>query len=169
MMSDIAIRPARPEELPLLEELARRIWPDTYGKLLPPGQIDYMIEAMYSLPVIQKELTEGVTFDLICDGETPIGFISLGPCEEKPGVLKLHKLYLDFAWHGRGIGQLALRHALDAAKAQGSRFLRLNVNKNNVAALKAYRRAGFYQADAVKVDIGSGFVMDDFIMEAEIK
>lgn len=39
----IVIRPATEAELPLLEELARRIWPDTYGKILTPGQIDYMI------------------------------------------------------------------------------------------------------------------------------
>ena len=147
----IVIRPATEAELPLLEELARRIWPDTYGKILTPGQIDYMIEMMYALPVVQKERAAGVAFDLILDEEKPVGFLSYGPYKD-----------------GRGIGSMALQHAIAAAKRAGCRFLRLNVNKNNAAALRAYRRNGFYQAEAVKVDIGGGYFMDDYVMEVKL-
>lgn len=79
--------------------------------------------------------------------------------------MKLHKLYLDFSYHGRGIGSNALQYAIDVARKQGYRFLRLNVNKENENALRAYRRNGFQQVEAVKIDIGGGFFMDDFVME----
>ena len=63
---------------------------------------------------------------------------------------------------------MALQHAIAAAKRAGCRFLRLNVNKNNAAALRAYQRNGFYQAEAVKVDIGGGYFMDDYVMEVKL-
>ena len=164
----IAIRPVREEELPLLEKLARRIWPETYAAILTPGQIEYMIELMYALPVIQKERHEGVTFELICSAETPIGFLAYGPYHEEPPTLKLHKLYLDSAWHGRGIGSMALQHVIAAARLAGYRLLCLNVNKNNTAALRAYERNGFLRVGEVKIGIGRGYFMDDYVMELEL-
>lgn len=167
-LNGISIRPATDSELPLIRELAQRIWPDTYGKILSPAQIDYMIEMMYALPVLQRERGEGVSFDLICDGERPVGFLSCGPYRQEPPTMKLHKLYLDFSLHGRGIGSMALQYAIRTAREAGYRFLRLNVNKENAAALRAYRRNGFRQVEAVKADIGGGFYMDDFVMEIEL-
>ena len=167
-LNGISIRPATDSELPLIRELAQRIWPDTYGKILSPAQIDYMIEMMYALPVLQRERGEGVSFDLICDGERPVGFLSCGPYRQEPPTMKLHKLYLDFSLHGRGIGSMALQYAIRTAREAGYRFLRLNVNKENATALRAYRRNGFRQVEAVKADIGGGFYMDDFVMEIEL-
>ena len=63
----ISIRPATDSELPVIKELALRIWPDTYGEILTPAQIDYMIEMMYAQPVLERERREGISFDLICE------------------------------------------------------------------------------------------------------
>ena len=40
----------------------------------------------------------------------------------------------------------------------------LNVNKHNVSAQAAYQRRGFAIRGPVVLDIGGGFVMDDFVM-----
>ena len=88
-LDGITIRPAEDSELPLIKELARQIWPETYGKILSPAQIDYMIEIMYALPVLQRERREeGISFDLICDGERPAGFLSCGPYRKEPPTMK---------------------------------------------------------------------------------
>ena len=44
--------------------------------------------------------------------------------------------------------------------------IRLTVNKYNKNSIAAYRKWGFKIIDSVVTDIGSGFVMDDFIMQA---
>lgn len=41
----------------------------------------------------------------------------------------------------------------------------LNVNKHNAVAIAAYERCGFRIASGVEIDIGGGFVMDDWVME----
>ena len=40
----------------------------------------------------------------------------------------------------------------------------LAVNKQNSRAIAAYLKNGFAVREAVRVEIGNGFVMDDFIM-----
>ena len=47
----------------------------------------------------------------------------------------------------------------------GAKYLRLNVNKHNEKAIKAYLRNGFVTVESVKNDIGNGFFMDDFVMQ----
>ena len=44
-----------------------------------------------------------------------------------------------------------------------------SVNKRNQQALGAYRRYGFVIREEVVVDIGGGFVMDDYIMTSPIR
>ena len=48
-------------------------------------------------------------------------------------------------------------------------MLVLNVNKNNDRAISAYVRNGFVVREAVVVDIGGGFVMDDYIMAKRLE
>ena len=46
----------------------------------------------------------------------------------------------------------------------GYNEIRLTVNKYNQNTIYAYLKWGFKTIDAVVTDIGSGFVMDDYIM-----
>jgi ribosomal protein S18 acetylase RimI-like enzyme len=50
------------------------------------------------------------------------------------------------------------------ARDRGLKLLWLTVNKGN-PAVNAYKRLGFRIVAAVVMDIGGGFVMDDFRME----
>ena len=44
----------------------------------------------------------------------------------------------------------------------------LTVNKHNRNAIAAYGKYGFRVAESVVKDIGSGFVMDDYVMNKEV-
>jgi len=101
-------------------------------------------------------------------GEELAGFAALGP-EEQPKLFKLHKLYLHPARHGRGLGSLLLSHCEREAGRLGADRLMLTVNKLNVKAMAAYQRNGFAITNSVMVEIGGGFVMDDYVMEKELK
>jgi GNAT superfamily N-acetyltransferase len=96
-----------------------------------------------------------------------IGFASYGPTEQ-PAVFKLHKIYLNPGWQGRGLGSLLLQHCEGEVRKLGAQRLILSVNKRNAKAIAAYQRNGFAIAESVVTDIGGGFVMDDFIMVKEL-
>jgi hypothetical protein len=53
------------------------------------------------------------------------------------------------------------------ATRRGLTMLWLTVNKGN-PSVKAYERLGFHIAADIEIDIGGGFVMNDFRMEKQL-
>ena len=162
--SQARIVPATEADLPAIAALAAVIWRAYYPGIISTAQIDFMLEKMYSIATMRDELrAQGIRYERLLVGDEFVGFAAYGPTEPA-GDFKLHKLYLDPARHGRGLGSLLLQHCLRAAAELGARRLVLTVNKRNAKAIAAYRRNGFALVDSVVVDIGGGFVMDDYVM-----
>jgi ribosomal protein S18 acetylase RimI-like enzyme len=156
------------EHLPAIAALAGVIWRAHYPGIISPEQIEYMLERMYALPVLEEEVTRrGIRYDRLFVASQLAGFAAYGPTDDS-AVVKLHKLYLLPELHGRGFGSRLLEHCETAAKQMGARRLILTVNKQNARAIAAYRRNGFVIAEEVVTDIGGGFVMDDYLMAKEL-
>lgn len=154
------------DELPTVQALAHRIWPQCYPGIITAKQIDYMLSIWYQPDAMAREMEHrGVWYALIeAAAYGTVGYVSF---EHYPGtdILFINKLYLLQELHGRGIGAAAIQWAAERAKEMRCRRLQLRVNKANAAAIRAYQRAGFVILEAVCTDIGSGFVMDDYRME----
>ena len=146
-----------------MRSLAREIWPACYRDIISPQQVAYMLERMYSLERLRADMTAGIAFDLLLEDNVPIGFASYGSAKT-PGTCKLHKLYLQPSHHGQGLGSLLLRHVIAVARTRNFAKLELNVNKLNTDAIAVYIRNGFSVLEEVIIDIGHGFVMDDYVM-----
>ena len=160
------IEPAHEADLPAISQLAAVIWRACYPNIITREQIEYMLDAMYSIETLRKEiLSEGICYQRLFVAGEFAGFASYGPTA--PGVFKLHKLYLDPKWHGRGLGHLLLQHCEREIRKSNAGRLTLNVNKHNANAIAFYRRNGFAVVASVIVDIGGGFVMDDHVMAKE--
>jgi GNAT superfamily N-acetyltransferase len=154
---------ASEEHLPAISKLAGLIWREYYPSIITPEQIEYMLAAMYSLEKLRTELRDGIRYERLLVGGELAGFASFGETEGA-GEFKLHKLYLNPAKHGRGLGSLLLAHCEQEAQKLGARRLILNVNKRNAKAIAVYQKNGFRITDSVVLDIGNGFVMDDYVM-----
>lgn len=157
-----------PESLQAVRDIAADIWPKTFASILSKEQISYMMEMMYAPRVMADELAQGFNFVLLKADNVPAGYLVWSPYPDVPRCAKLHKLYLLREFHRQGIGSAMLQEAILQAKAAGFTRLRLNVNKHNTQAERAYLRNGFKHIESVKIDIGSGFFMDDFVMEKEL-
>jgi ribosomal protein S18 acetylase RimI-like enzyme len=161
------IETATADDIPALISLARCIWHAHYPGIITVEQINYMLAQGYTVEKITAEMTtEDITWLKILDGTTMIGFAAFGPYGEKQ--IKLHKLYLDVDHHSQGIGTAALAEVEQRAVAKGATSIVLNVNKDNHKAIKSYRRNGYQVAESVTITIGSGFVMDDYVMRKEL-
>jgi GNAT superfamily N-acetyltransferase len=160
--SQVFVRAARDDELPLICELAGRIWRAHYPSILTMGQIEYMLGRMYDPGQLRRDVERGVRYELLFDGGRPVGFCGY---EEQGHELKLNKLYLEVSEHGRGLGSLLLKHVEDEARRRQMKAVVLGVNRFNEKALRAYRRNGYSTRMELKTDIGNGYVMDDFILE----
>ncbi|MFO0695104.1 MAG: GNAT family N-acetyltransferase [Polyangiales bacterium] len=167
MSSSFRILPAGPDDLALVRTLAEVIWREHYPSILEVAQVDYMLERMYAPTVLERELGEGIAFDLAYVDERPVGYASYGP-SGRPHEWKLHKLYVLATERGLGRGAAMLERVEQRARAAGARTVVLQVNKRNVVAIRAYERAGYRIRQAATFDIGGGYVMDDYVMEREL-
>lgn len=166
-MNTVQIVPANEEHLREIAVLAQVIWHEYYPAIITREQIDYMLVQMYSLETLRAELQNGIYYSrLLIDGELS-GFASFGPTEQAD-IFKLHKLYLHPKQQRRGLGTALLKQCENQARELGARRLLLNVNKRNRNAIKVYERNGFRVAESVVVDIGNGFVMDDYVMSKSL-
>lgn len=164
-MLEIAIVPARRRaDLPLVRDLATRIWGRHYPGIISRAQIDYMLERFYADAALARFTAgEGSGLALVHVDDDAVGFAAWMRAEA-PATTKLDKLYVLQEVQGRGVGRQLVAHVEHAARGDGAATLVLNVNKRNDRAIAFYERCGFARREAVAVDIGQGFVMDDYVM-----
>jgi diamine N-acetyltransferase len=155
-------------DLEPVSRLAREIWYLHYPGIITISQIDYMLAQRYCPDAIAAQIAaQQAWWDKIESGSLLAGFASHEPGSEA-GSVKLDKLYVHPKAQGRGLGHALVQHVETSARDRGFRRLYLQVNKGNTAAIAFYRKAGFDITDRVKVDIGDGYVMDDFVMSKAI-
>lgn len=161
-----AMRDASPEQAGQIAALAREIWSEHYRNILSSEQIDYMLSRFQSEAAIREGMGKGMRYVFLCADGEPRGYMAL---RDKPedNVLFLSKLYLQKAARGRGLGRMAAEFCRREACRAGRRAVRLTVNKQN-NSLAVYSRMGFTVTDSVVMDIGGGFVMDDYVMELPV-
>jgi len=160
----IELKRASRDELPAVQRLAGVIWHAHYPGIITDEQIDYMLERGYALPVLEGFLDSddrGLELASV-DGEIA-GFAAWYVTDDHAAA-KLDKLYVLQARQRRGLGGRLIARVAELARAAGASLLVLNVNKHNAQAIRAYEKHGFAIRDAVVVDIGGGFVMDDYVM-----
>jgi ribosomal protein S18 acetylase RimI-like enzyme len=160
----IRIVGATDDDLAAVAGLAGAVWRKHYPGIITLEQIEYMLAHGYARAALQRFLIEeGAGLDLARVDDRLAGF-SAYHRGERPDELKLDKLYVDQQFQSQGVGRRLIEAAESAAHAQQRTTIILNVNKNNAQAIRAYERSGFVVREAVVVDIGAGFVMDDYIM-----
>jgi len=162
--SRIELRRARRDELPEVQRLAGVIWRAHYPGIVTHAQIDYMLEIGYALPVLEGFLDgndRGLELASV-DGRLA-GFAAWYVAADRAAA-KLDKLYVVQSLQRMGVGGRLMGRVADLARDAGASVLVLNVNKHNIQAIRAYEKHGFAIREAAVVDIGGGFVMDDYVM-----
>jgi diamine N-acetyltransferase len=165
----LLIRPATLDDIPTIQQIAADTWPIAYGEIISSAQISYMLEMMYSTSALTTQMTtRGHHFLLAILNSDAVGFASYELNATPHQQCKLHKLYCLPQSQGGGVGAQLVGHVADAAIAANQHAIMLNVNKHN-KALGFYQRLAFAVVDEEVIDIGEGFLMDDFVLERGLK
>ena len=160
------IRIASSNDFAAIRTVVNEVWPIVYRELISQEQIRYMLEMMYSDESLQKQIQEeGCTFLVYESDSSVLGFASYSAIENN--FYKLHKLYVYTTSHGKGIGKALLDEIKKRVAALGGRAIELQVNKKNISQ-HFYLKQGFAIDRELVLDIGNGFVMDDYIMRWHI-
>lgn len=161
------IRAFQLDELHHVTDLAHKIWPSTFAEILSTDQIDYMLKWMYTPSTLEKQCADGHQFyGIEMDGEW-VGFMGVELKHPTIDAIKIHKLYVLPALHGKGLGREFIQFAVDLGRQGGFKQLLLNVNRYN-KAVSFYQHIGFNILKEEDISIGEGFLMEDFVMALEI-
>ena len=158
----LTIRGADAADIRIIKTLAHAIWPDAYGRLQAEEKINYLLELFYTEEALARQMKEGQKFIVAELNGEPVGFASYsGPT--KSGVFRIHKLYVHQAVQGKGLGRQLLDHIFTAIAPFHPTAVELGVYRKN-PAIKFYENYGFSIDRSEDTDVGSGFVMTDYIM-----
>jgi GNAT superfamily N-acetyltransferase len=158
-MPDITFKTATEHDIPVISQLADKIWRAHYPSIITVAQIEYMLPMMYSVDALQKQMAEGHEFTLAYIDDTPVAYASVS--DKGAGSFFLHKFYVDTNIHGQGLGGKLFNYLVEKYKPIE---FKLTVNRRNIKAINFYFKNDFVIQEAKDFDIGSGYSMDDFIM-----
>lgn len=153
--------------LKIIINLTKKIWPVAYGKILTMTQLDYMIDKFYNETALLELIDKGHVFYLAQDDNNNyVGFVSY-ELNSEPNKTKIHKIYVLPETQGTGLGRHFFELVKEKAIENNQKVIFLNVNKQN-HAIHFYTKLGFAKVKDEVIDIGEGYVMDDYVMEIDI-
>lgn len=154
------------EEIKELYTFANKIWHEYFPCILEKEQIDYMVEMFFSPNVVEKSIKDGYEFYFAKSKDETIGFIAIHPEKDK---LFLSKLYLSLENRGKGYASHMLNFVKNRGKELNLNTIYLTVNKYNSHTIDVYKHHGFKTIRSEETDIGRGYIMDDYVMELNLK
>lgn len=155
------------DEIWIIQSLADRVWAATYKHIITEQQIAYMMDMMYSTASLRRQMTEDHhCFLLVKDDDEYVGFVSY-ELNYKDRQTKIHKIYILPRMQGKHVGSLLIAEVERVASVNNNDVLTLNVNRDN-KAVDFYEARGFEKTTTENIDIGNGFLMEDYVMTKKL-
>ncbi|CAN5281988.1 N-acetyltransferase [soil metagenome] len=166
-MTEVEIRPARPDDAPAIAVLGRDTFIDTFvaetGFAIPypPEDLYPYLHSSFGEAATRAKLDEagGAWWVADRDGEL-LAFANVGPNglphpDAKASHMELRRLYVSKAAQGLGLGTKLLALSLDWMEANTDGPLWIGVWSGNLKAQKLYAAHGFERAGEYEYPVGA--------------
>jgi len=164
----IVVEKATINDIPIIQDIAHATWPSTFEEILSKQQIEYMLEMMYSTESLIEQIeTKKHLFFLAKENKSPLGFVSVELNYQNELKSKIHKIYMLPKAQGKGIGKILMQKAEELAQENNQKSITLNVNRFN-KALNFYEKLGYKNSKTENIQIGNGYLMEDFVLEKQL-
>ncbi len=151
------------EHVPLLQELMRATFTETFGPLYPPDDLAAYIDTAYAAEQLAAELSDGRNFwQLVLDeGGAPAAYLECLPAHlPHPDVRpethgEIERIYVLKSRQGRGLGRTLMDRALAwLGERYGDAPQWIGVWSENLRAQSLYRAYGFEKAGEYIFPVG---------------
>jgi len=145
-----------------VSKLATSIWSEHYIPIIGADQVTYMLDKFQSEKAITEQISKnnfqyhGIYFDTLL-----IGYFSI---RQEYSQLFISKIYIIKDFRGQGFGKITIDFIIAFASEVNCKNMYLTVNKNNINSIRFYELLGFKKSESLVIDIGNGYIMDDFKM-----
>ena len=155
------------EEIRANAELAARIWREHFHGIISDEQIEYMLLHFQSFDAMKRQLAEEhyEYYGFFADG-AQLGYFAIA--DKSDGTLFLSKLYLEKSARGKGYASVMFERIKEIGRQRGLASVWLTVNRHNDSSIAVYRHWEMEVIREQAADIGSGFVMDDYVFSLEL-
>ena len=146
----IRIAVAGSEDAPLIAELSRRTFYDTFAPFNTPDNMDQFLQTQFTVEQLIEEVgAPRNTFLLAWLGEEVAGYARLYDGGELPhelagtAAIEISRIYATQQAIGKGVGKALMEAAIDIAREKGKNWIWLCVWERNGRAIAFYEKMGF--------------------------
>ena len=167
----LVLEPISLEDQSVLFELMQRVYTPAYAHFWE-DQGNWYLNKMYSLENLKKDLQENGSYYYfvrsclparqVCESNMNPEYKTIGIFKiiencaypEQPNRLgfKIHRIYLDAAVHGKGIGKQLMQYAEDRAKETNHTLLWLDAMDQHPQAMSFYKNLGYLKGSVQLLD-----------------
>lgn len=170
MAAQLVIRHATPDDAAALSAFGRRVFTTTFGADNDPDDLRAYLDEAYAPDVQAREIADSaMTTLLACAADAWHGFAQVRvaevpACVPDPTALEIWRLYVDPAWHGRGVAAALMAAACADIVRRGGRSAWLGVWERNARAQAFYRKQGFTPVGSHTFVLGRDVQTDEIWM-----
>lgn len=161
MSHDISIRQVTAHEIVKLQEISRKTFASTFASQNTEEDIQKYLEENLSQERLKAELNNPDSqFYFALHGEDVIGYLKLNFGTAKTELkdsnsLEIERIYVLKDYHGKHVGQLLYKKAVEVAREKNVEYIWLGVWKHNERAIGFYTKNGFEAFDKHIFMLGS--------------
>ncbi len=162
MSQSIVIRKPLRSEIPQLAELGSRLFRQTFAGLYPDADLKAFLDRVHSPAGVAYDWDQGCEFWIAeaAEGASWVGYCKAGPISVPAEVggrraLELRQIYVERAFHRRGIGARFMQRFLDLCHVRDIELAYVSCWTENVQALAFYAGYGFEVVGTYDFEIGA--------------
>jgi diamine N-acetyltransferase len=136
-------------DLPLLQEISKRTFYDTFAALNTAENMKFHLENHFTQEKLTSEIlnTESKFFFAVHEG-IPVGYLKINRGSAQTVLpndqsVEIERIYVDRLVKGSGIGKTFISKAEELAHASRAKYLWLGVWEDNEPAIRFYEKNGF--------------------------
>ncbi|KND94332.1 putative N-acetyltransferase [Tolypocladium ophioglossoides CBS 100239] len=170
----ITVRRATPNDAPSIADLGVRVFSLSFGHSVSSEQLQAYLGKAYSIPAITADVTNPLKDTVVA--ATPagalIGFAILTRGSSEPCIahldstIELQRLYIDLAYHGKGVGKMLALEVEGIARERGFKKIWLGVWEESYKARKVYERLGYKVVGSREFQLGGVAQLDHVMLKA---
>ena len=163
---DLTLRPATLDDAAARGAFAEHVFRDSFGPFNRPEDMNAYCSKAFSLDEQRRELTDRELHTVLALARGTIaGYAQLRsgappPCVTGPHPIELKRLYVERRWHGGGVAQTLMTHAMELAQRLGAQTLYLSVWQHNHRAIAFYVKHAFERVGVAPFRLGADVQLD---------
>lgn len=171
MAAQLVIQTATPADADRLSAFGRRVFAATFAADNDPGDLHAYLETAYTPEMQAAEIRDAAITTLLagagddCFGFAQVRVTEVPGCVDDPTSIEIWRLYVDPAWHGRGVAAALMEAGCADIVRRGGGSAWLGVWERNARAQAFYRKQGFEPVGTHTFVLGSDEQTDQIWMK----